>query len=356
MIKSRRHNRLLAALFSGSHRDKTRFVLLIDVGDYLFLDIAAIRSNQGHAIPIVTMTTDAWLSQRVRERMMHAYHVTKAENVKSIMGDGLKPGYELVLEGGRDDVRLSPFGPTDARSKEILGKRMKKVTSWQKEMVLVVINMTLGTDETYRIVASNGVILTGETIPPSSFESVRLMTRKPFSAWRDQHDESECNYACLYDAHRKEEIKHVTRENLHKAGQLLDRIRAAHRDRHNALHNAQDVREIHRILDGIEISKSEDYPLGWVDLPKCRCAQCACPNLVGLTSCYYCDGDFVLPVFDDSRPAPPLRNSHTPKAPPSTPSTPPPGEWKYTTHPEIAGQKPTGLRESLLQIHVRQKL
>ncbi len=103
--------------------------------------------------------------------MMHAHHVTKPEHLKSILGDGLKPGFELVLEGGRNDVHLSPFAPMDARSREILGKRMKKAASWQREVVLVVVNMTVGTDDKHRLVASSGVVLTKETIPPEAFDT-----------------------------------------------------------------------------------------------------------------------------------------------------------------------------------------
>jgi hypothetical protein len=156
------------------------------------------------------------------------------------------------------------------------------------------------------------------------------MVKKPFSVWRDQHAESEWNYVCFYDVRRKEDIKHATRKNLTLASRMSEIIRAAHREQHGALRRAQDVTEIRRIMGGIEISMLEDYPSGWVNLPKFRRAQCSGANLVGLTSRYHCDGDFVLVVPGAPEPAAPLRNSPIPKAPPSTP---PPGEWKHRAHP-----------------------
>jgi hypothetical protein len=54
--------------------------------------------------------------------------------------------------------------------------------------------------------------------------------------WHDQHEGSELNYVHLYDAHRKEKIKHVTRKNLALAASVLDRIKSVHRERHSALH------------------------------------------------------------------------------------------------------------------------
>jgi RNA:NAD 2'-phosphotransferase (TPT1/KptA family) len=98
VLQSKRYHRLLTALF-GDSRDKVRFELLIEVEGVVFWDIAAARATQGHSIKVASQTTDLVMSPKTRETLTHACHVTKAENLKSIVGEGLKPGHEVLLEG-----------------------------------------------------------------------------------------------------------------------------------------------------------------------------------------------------------------------------------------------------------------
>jgi RNA:NAD 2'-phosphotransferase (TPT1/KptA family) len=126
---SKRHHRLLTALFSDG-RNKARFELLIAVEGVVFWNIAAVRATRGHSIKVASQTTDIVMSPKTREALTRAYHVARAESLKSILGEGLKPGHELFLEGGRNEARLLPFAPSDKRSREIIGKRLRDAGTW----------------------------------------------------------------------------------------------------------------------------------------------------------------------------------------------------------------------------------
>jgi hypothetical protein len=187
---------MLTALFTDV-RDKVCFELLIEDGTAT-LNIAAAHATQGHAIDVVPRMTDLVISR----------HIAKGENMKGMLGEGLKPGCELFQEGGRNDVRLSPFAPRGKRSREVLGKRLRDAGSRQGERILVIVNITKRVAREFRIVASSGVVLTSATIPVKAMDSVHKMSKKPFSARRDQStNETELQHARAYHVHRAEEIK-----------------------------------------------------------------------------------------------------------------------------------------------------
>jgi RNA:NAD 2'-phosphotransferase (TPT1/KptA family) len=202
--QSSRWRKLLAALFSDT-RDKARFELLIEVSGTRACTVAAARATQGHTIDVDSETTSLVWSPRLKEARMHAYHATKAENAKGIIGEGLKPGHALFHEGGRNDARLSPFAPNDERAKEVLGKRLRNAGQWLRDLVLAIINLTRCPSREFRRVRSSEVVPTSATIPIKMIDSVHKMTKKPFSAWRDMNSGgSEWDYECLRDVHRTE--------------------------------------------------------------------------------------------------------------------------------------------------------
>ncbi len=305
----------------------------MEVEGVVFWNSAAARATQGHSIKVASQTTDLVMSPKIKETLTCAYHVTKPENLKSILGEGLKPGHELFLEGGRNDVHLSPFAPSDKRSREILGKRMRNAASWQRELVFVVVNLSKRIAREYRIVASSGVVLTGSTIPLRATRAVHVMNEKPFSVRRDQHvPESDWEFTCVCDAHRAGETKWATRAELENYTQIAARIKELRQDKYPELRLTQDVRVHRRILDTIDIDPLEGFPAEWVDTREFRRAQRSGANIIWPTSCYHFGGEFVICAPETGDAQRPIRNSLTPKAPP----TPPPGAWKFESRPAAA--------------------
>ncbi len=103
-LQSKRYHRLLAALFSDMRR-KARFELLVEVEGVVVWNI------EGRSIKVASQTTDLVMSPKIKETLMYAYHTTKPENLKSILGEGLKPGHELFEEGGRNAGICHPSRP-----------------------------------------------------------------------------------------------------------------------------------------------------------------------------------------------------------------------------------------------------
>jgi len=120
---------MLKALIPQGRNEKTRFQITVEVDGETgrIVKPHAVRAASGHSdfdfldpIRVASVANNELL-----QTVPGMFHMTQHGRLASILQKGLLPGSDLTI-GGRHDIHLSPFAPTDTRN-TIMHNKMKHI-------------------------------------------------------------------------------------------------------------------------------------------------------------------------------------------------------------------------------------